>query len=408
MIVLIYFKNGILLLNLLISSVAALDIYSSPLNQRNDKACLPKLSLEQQLKWAHENPENFFAKYYINPPDPHQGFTIGIVGDSVPAGSVTDSNYNVSLSGIVTQSLLRLGYDLIEFKKYFQSEHYHFVNVPDFSFAQIIARMLNVGQEKIINTSYLGAKIESLSEQFDQLYTVMDQRFQERSLPRVIFVSYTANNMCSVDFEKFRVHGNTYFENYYDELKKAYEKILKLPANKYTSDIFVLANLNVMNLLTNKSVLNRPVELNGKNVTCQKFRNPFAGKYIETQQDTNKILVEMFLSKLFGLCGAILSTPIDESGIERRVILKEIYDSYLYAHQKAIEDYKDNMAQKGIYLRFVPQTSTITFEGTDIANDCFHPNFFGQLKIAKAVLESDLSYFHQLKELNESFYSPSE
>jgi hypothetical protein len=344
---------------------------------------------------------------------PTAGPTFGILGDSLAAGAVADLKLEANLitlilravfdiPRVVNSSMAKSG-QLLQSKEFaalkkrplmpltriFDTPQDHktgwkrwgenqgsaYVDCPQCSFAYLLARDLGIAPQNIFLSAQDGTRVSSIHKQMQRLELPLQH------LPDYIVISFTANDFCGE--ENAQVSGAQKYQEYVQEMVKQLTDSLKdfKPAPSGTH-ILVVASADVVNLLTNKDVLDKvisywvPFEKLPYQVTCRDLRK-------ETVPWTEK---------LAQMCPLILKTdPDDASGVAK---VAELHDAVVRAQRDAATQTQQwidaNHLGAQFSIAFTDQILATKFTKDDVANECFHPSIRGHEKIAlqlKATVE---------------------
>lgn len=292
-------------------------------------------------------------------PFPTYGRTLGIIGDSVATGALSDSSINATIPSLIKNAVTR-GLKNTD-------ETQWGINFPENSFGYIIGSLL--GSRSIVSAASNGKRIHTIYEQFLKLNS------NHQNNPDDFIISYTANDACGMDvFEQSKTEFRSIYKN--NLLNGTGEKggLLKMLAElkgKKERKVIVLAPLNFNQILSNPMILSHEIPSTAlRTATCLRFRT---GHYT---YDSPGIVAK----KLPQLCKAILTTdPLSNHPdmVYRRNHLNDIYAAMIEAQQDAIAVAQANIPSN-VKLIYATSPRSLQFEGKHIANDCFHLSAQGQ------------------------------
>lgn len=360
-------------------------------------------SLELMLNSPTEFAHTYATGYY---PKLTKGPKIGIIGDSVATGAIASPNIEATFYSLISQALIKNTFNLMSYGRTNSPGRPlsdTFVDSHLLSFGQIIGHTLGAGRDQIINLAEDGQRIEKMIVQLQHLMSVLKDRFGRSQLPELVFSSFNANNMCHPSiFEKSAEELKQEFVNH---LRNSYEAISKMVPATLGTDFFVIANLDAVKVLTSQEILSKTVNISTEQRHCLDLRKPYlemnlSGKRNNDHQTiSDKWANEIFektAKGLIGMCPAILGVDItDNNKIQH---LRDIYRSYLEAQVEVASEYQPQLFKLGIRLHFIKASSEIEFLSQDVGNDCFHPNFMGQIKIAATILKSRSELFQNIQD----------
>lgn len=381
--------------------------------------CTPSkpMNIDSSLQIMLHSPTEF-AHIYASRHHPKliKGPIIGIIGDSVATGAIASPNIEATFSSLISQGLIKNIFNIVSYGKANspgRPVHDTFVDSHLLSFGQIIADILGAGSDQIINLAEDGQRIEKMIPQLQDLMNVIKARFGHFQLPDIIFSSFNANNMCHPSI--FEKSVEELKQEYLTQLRLSYEAISHMVPAEGGTDFFVIANLDAVSVLTSQEILSKTVNMSTEQRRCLDLRKPYSdmitiSKGSNEPQTTSKVrgkanskdngfgreIFERAVKGLVGMCPAILGVDITDD--EKIQHLKDIYRSYLEAQTAAAADYQPRLLSVGIRLHFVRATSEIEFLSQDVGNDCFHPNFMGQIKIAASILNSQPELFQSIQD----------
>lgn len=279
--------------------------------------------------------------------------TVGVLGDSVATGAVSDHGIQARFWSIATTLITNFGTDF-----------------PENAFTIVTASGFGVKPENVFNAAVDGKRVDDIAGQTQSLLK------KTKVLPDYVFLSFTANDACSEEI--FDQSIDTFRAKYSKDLIEGANGVAGLrylvrqaPKDRDTS-IYWLASLNFAQVLTNPSILDRKVRLHNSVVRCERFR---AGEH----KDNGRLTY--LADKLKMMCPAILGTaPFeqDERSRFRRQHLSDIHRAMLEEQQKAITTLQKENENPRVKLRYIGSPGQMDFQGHHVANDCFHLSPEGQ------------------------------
>lgn len=366
--------------------------------EHRDASCSPSepMNIDSSLQTMLHSPTEF-AHIHVarHHPKLTKGPIIGIIGDSVATGAIASPKIKATFSSLIGQGLIKNIFNIVTYGQTNspgRPVHDTFVDSHLLSFGQIIADILGSGRNQIINLAEDGRRIEKMIPQLQDLMNVLKVRFGNFQLPDVILSSFNANNMCHPSvFEK---SAEELKQEYLSQLRLSYEAISSMMPAESGTDFFIIANLDAVKVLTSQEILSKTVNISTEQRRCLDLRRPHSDRI--TASSEGGTIFKMAVEGLVGMCPAILGVDItDDKKIQH---LKDIYRSFLEAQAVATEEYQPKLLNVGIRLHFVRATSEIEFLSQDVGNDCFHPNFLGQIKIAARILNSQPELFQSIQD----------
>lgn len=243
------------------------------------------------------------------------------------------------------------------------------LDVEEYGFGYLVGRRLGIDPQNIILVGKDGTRISTIAQQFQRIYET-----GATTLPPVVFISFTANEMC---------HPNI-FKKSIEDLRADYLKILRDQLGKVVANnkphpngtrIIALAPLDAIQVFTDKNLLRQEVDFHGAGkVSCGSVRDGSAA-----QGELGKKM----LKQLESMCRAVLSTRMDDH--ERIDYLRRLHASYVSAWPEALAEVQA-LSPKNLTWEFAEEVRQIPLEVGDLANDCFHPSVKFHAKIARTLL----------------------
>lgn len=227
----------------------------------------------------------------------------------------------------------------------------------------------------IIMAAKGGERIKSLYDQLEKVALPLGH------LPEYVFISFTGNDICSNKMEN--TTDSEKYNQYYQEMNKQLEKsISKIKPSPKGTHIIVVASADITHLINNEDILNKSINYFpkgdvDKEVTCKDIR---LGK-------------PTFSKSINNMCSYILNTsPSDEEKISH---IKSLHTA-IVASQRDIVHQFSQAQKKGFNFYFVDSILDINFQSEDISPDCFHPSAQGHQKIADELSDEVRSIFRDL------------
>lgn len=245
------------------------------------------------------------------------------------------------------------------------------VDTPQYSVGYMVGRSKGMNPEDIVIAAKGGSKVETLSEQFDRIAEV-----KSSSLPPNVLVSFAGNELCEKDVltEEIDVLSERFGKTLESEWRQVMSRAK--PHDRGTR-ILILAPVSVKVAMSNKKMLAKKVQFDGKTVTCRQL-------HLGTFEQS--IFGSKLLHRVLDSCDTLLKTiPEDSVRIDRLV---RVQRAFTQKWKDTISKLSDEYGRKGFrfeYLDTNPQMEA-SLESEDFANDCFHGSPSGNAKMAKIVL----------------------
>lgn len=336
---------------------------------------------------------------------------IAIVGDSAASGAVTNPKLKPKISNLLPKviSFFTIGYDVVPKLKYIpQAERFNVtdpidratrithsaveyaeamksnetrallrsgrasrvVDTPEYTFGYFVGRKMGVKGSDVVLVGQDGVRVDSIAKQFERLNVL-----QEPTLPPLIFVSFTANDLCDNGIFEESVEARA--AKFEQEIRKQFSIVFKKhQPHRRTSRIVVLAPLDVVNVLTNPSLLEQVTDFQGLGkVKCKTLREGSLPKWN---------LSEAMRGALVGMCSSVLgSSAKDHSRIQK---IRNVQTAFGEVWKKLIAEWQAGAAPRGFHFQYVESIRGLNFQAGDLGNDCFHPGIRAHQKIADEVL----------------------
>ena len=244
------------------------------------------------------------------------------------------------------------------------------LDVPENSFGYWVGRQLGIEARDIVLVGQDGVTVETIPHQFARIFEM-----RTATLPPLILLAYTANDFCAdrifdepvaITAQKFR-----------DSLSRAWGRAAPyLRPHKNGTRIFIMAPVDIVNLITNPEVLAQKVNVEGQGeITCGQLRH---GEHRFT-------LGAWFMLRTLNLmCPSVTATHLeDELRLSR---LRDIQNEFNAAWKSQVENLNNSYQTSGLTFQYLEGTRTLKFATGDLGNDCFHPSAQGHRKIGEYVL----------------------
>lgn len=242
------------------------------------------------------------------------------------------------------------------------------------SFGYIVGRKLGIQPRDIVLVGQDGVMVSTIGAQFGRIFEM-----KTSTLPPLVLLSYTANDMCNVKIFTQPV-AQTALE-FKASLKKAWSEAKPfLKAHERGTRILVLAPFDVVNVITNPEILAQKTNVEGQGeISCGQLRHG------ETRWTAGSWLVMRMLNLM---CPSVTGThPGDTVELER---MRDIELAFGEVWKAEIEELNSQYATTGLRWAYLDTVRNVHLTTGDVGNDCFHPSARGHAKIAELILQSDL------------------
>lgn len=318
---------------------------------------------------------------------------MAIIGDSAVTGAVSSPSINATFKNlqarlwdalspswkpIVSQnSPTRIFFSSNEMQNFWTRPFLNLVarvstqtDFPESSFGTLVGQGLQIDPLDVVLVGQNSVMVQAIPVQFARIFEI-----QTKTLPPIILLSFNANDFC--DPKVFSQEAiQPYFQN---ALQKAWDDSRPfLRPHPQGTKIFVLAPLDVSNILSNPSIQERVIEMEGQGkITCGQVRRD------QLQAGVKAWVMRQTLAMMCPSVTAPTSAP------EHRVkTVQEVQQAINEIWKRQIDRLNQTYANANIRWQYLETIRDIKFTGEDIGNDCFHPSISGHQKIAAEVLRS--------------------
>ena len=312
--------------------------------------------------------------------------TVAIVGDSTNTGIFTDSRLELnidSLSSVLEdpsgledkQNVKRLFHSK---RQKVQSEFW-IVNEIWQRFTSVFLekisgswfQSLDLNEKQILVAAGNGDKITSVINQFSAINEAVNG-----VMPDETFIFFSGLDLCAISPEYI-----TSPEDYEASLKVLSRYVRLNFSQLEGKTMYVLAPLNILQLVSSSAVLNSKRTLNDETKSCAYLQKENFTLTSKKQNLVSSFLVNSITS-LSAICPTVFALHKD-SNQELRLMLS----GYLTAYRKALKKWatESELIDGGLNIVYLESTKDIQFGGDDIASDCFHLSKTGQEKIGQSI-----------------------
>lgn len=278
---------------------------------------------------------------------------------------------------------------------------------PQYAWPYLVSMALKIAPESVFIAADEGAKVDKFTRQVDRLLN------HDEVLPNIIFVYFTTSDLCAQNMSQL-TSSNDYGEAIIRGVKYMVRNG-KIPEGGVK--LYFPSYLNISQFLNKTSILEQKFVWYGETGTCRKLRNrSFQPSYpgsVEKLSVEAKVLSSVFPPNPSVMCRTLFGQDLlaqrevsffsQFNSKKREGEIKQLKEKYLSKIANHVRNYRIKLEdaisklrvwlasqkpQKKLVLRVVKETSNISFEGTDVAPDCFHLNLNGQAKIAHSILKS--------------------
>ncbi|MEN9836205.1 MAG: hypothetical protein RL011_2398 [Pseudomonadota bacterium] len=267
-----------------------------------------------------------------------------------------------------------------------------FLDTAQYSWGYQLGLGLKVAPASIMIAGDDGARVAQLPRQIDRVLAATNG-----AIPPRIAVFFTGNDLCGATANEI-----TSAADYAAILERGLRYLVRNgQVGTSGSDVYVLGQLGVLQLLTSDSILDKKIAAFGGETTCRALRDQRflpTKEQQEVMQQRSAALAEnrgaaWYFSMLMppnpvGYCATLMG-PLEgkERESEISTVANHLRD-YRELTAKVVDRLNASMASEQVAVRFhyVAATTQVGFDGSDIAEDCFHLSPLGHTKIARAAL----------------------
>lgn len=239
----------------------------------------------------------------------------------------------------------------------------------EYSFGYLVGRRLGYAGMKIVFAGQDGAKVDQLATQFRRL-----RALGAPTLPPLALVSFVANDMC--DPKQFATSPQEFGARFRESVRTQFAELARMKPHAGGTRVVYLAPLDLANILSNEALLAQQVHVDVDLVRCGDLR---AGNAVSSW------LGKPIAKILAGACPALLG-PGDPK--ERLVKARALQDEQVRVLEEEARAFA-KIAPPGLKLDLAHSPRAATFQGGDLAGDCFHPSVGGHTRIANSLLANE-------------------
>lgn len=262
-----------------------------------------------------------------------------------------------------------------------------FLDTEEYTWAYALARATLPGSvdeqaRQLVIAAEDGAKTEALPMQLERVLQASGGR-----LPEKLFVFYTGNDLCGLALSQ-----TTSESEYRRALRAGIQAILRAPAAKAGSQVYILGHLGVTQLAYEPDILAKPVYAYGEMSSCRALRErgfePPGPNYDPGLPEDARWFAMLMPPNPAAYCPTLFGAATPEQERSLQAIANRIR-AFREIQAQVVADLSANpmaAAPSPVRLHYVADTANLQFAADDIAEDCFHLSRQGQQKLATAVL----------------------
>ena len=276
-----------------------------------------------------------------------------------------------------------------------QSVSRSYLDTAEYSWGYLLATRLGVAPSELAIGGEDGAQVDRMTRHIDRVLAA-----NAGVLPKRLVIFYTGNDLCGASMAEV-----TSAEEYGRRVANGLSYLLRnAQAAPGGSDIYLASHMNILQLMTSDSILDKKVRAFGGESTCRELRQrgfrPTAeqaehlrvkpvGGDAASSPEAWYFAMAMPPSPA-GFCATLFAGGEGKAREDEIHALANRIRSFREKQVQAVEQAsgtaKPQGAEGGLRLHYLEATAGVKFLGEDIAQDCFHLSIAGQAKIAEAML----------------------
>ncbi len=259
---------------------------------------------------------------------------------------------------------------------------HRYLDAEEYSWGYLLSRQLSSSPDRVYIAARNGERAEDASRQIDRLLDATEGKALNH-----VFMFFTGNDICSA------IGGlGTDPESYAEGVEKAvryYARNARVPLDG-VAHVWLLDPLGILQIVSSPSILNHKVRAYGQEMSCRdlqagQFKAQKAPPNPNLGTDTSAQLAELFVNVFsvgpLAYCPGLFAVHGAPSELQMKLGgLLTAYRAQLAKLPAKLQDLPTHFK-----VHHVGATAEIVFQGEDMANDCFHLNLKGQLKIAETL-----------------------
>lgn len=252
------------------------------------------------------------------------------------------------------------------------------LDAEEYSWFYLLSRKRKISPHEILIPIQDGEKSEDALRQVDR---VLDATHEQAV--RHLFVFFTGTDLCAPD-----VNLASSGEQYAAHIEKALRYyIANAKVDQNTSHIWLVDPIGILQIVSSPDILKHQVKAYGRDVSCRDLQTGLAPQHLASKEPGGMGAAAL-LTQIFGqgpraYCPSLFGLHDDTHSSDRLIQLGSTLQSY----RKNLE--KLTLRMQGIHpsyrVHHLKTSSNVILAGEDMAQDCFHLDLNGQLKIAGAL-----------------------
>lgn len=271
------------------------------------------------------------------------------------------------------------------YERAFHYVAHRFLDAEEYSWGYLLGRRLGLPGEKVMIAARDGENAQDALRQVDRLLDANEGR----SLQHVFFF-FTGNDLCAPG-AGFGTDPEVYAAAVEKAVRYYARNAQVMPGAE--AHIWLLDPLGILQIVSSPSILKHKVRAYGQELSCQDLQagrfKPAVNLGPQTPKDQASELANAFVGILNigprAYCPGLFAVHDGSSELQLR------FGSTLKAYRQKLEKLPAKLKDlpEAFRVHHVKTTSDLVFSGEDMAQDCFHLNLKGQLKIATS-LEAEM------------------
>ena len=230
---------------------------------------------------------------------------VAFIGDSISTGAVTNSKLSFNVANLwdyftgktydgEVQTFKRLWPSRRDYrspvewvlKNIFMAFSTIYLDDESLSWSAQVGHDLGFDKNGILIAAEDGARVRNSISQIDKIFERTDYK-----IPEKVFYFFTGNDLCGPTLD-FITSGEEYGRKVEDSFR-----YMMRNGKSAGSDVYVVGNMNVLQLVVGEAILSKEVDAHGKKITCKElreFNEPYA---VDVDKDPNKAVFFSILSK---------------------------------------------------------------------------------------------------------------
>lgn len=260
---------------------------------------------------------------------------------------------------------------------------HQFLDSEELSWSSFAGRSLGFSPDRVLIAAEDGARVEAAAAQLER---VLENN--HGVLPEQVYVLFTGNDLCGAQMD---------FVTSTDKFGAALERFAqvvkhKAQVNERGVDIWLVDPISILQLVQSEEIAAKKVRAHGQEMTCrelQRYPGPSPEELAKTSQKLPTTPEELYVSQFMPRSPAAYCPTIflgkGEEGRNQQITLANRIHSFRREIAEFTKRHKDK-APNGVRYHHVTGTGRLLFAPEEIAEDCFHLSWRGQMRLARTIL----------------------